>query len=365
MPGLNDELIRSDSQGILTTAHFRCRQKMKPKFPTSNQQKSSLFHLALGSIGFLAAGMGCYSAQAATLYAAEGNNINKFASDGTKTSFITTGLSSPRDLAVDLGGNLFVADQNSVFKYTPGGIKTTVATFAGINVSAIAVDATGNLFVASNSSIFKYTSGGTQTIVDSRLAAIQALAVDADGNLFAGDFGSGAIFKYTPGGVKTTFADGSTPFIGTNDSRLAPISLAFGTSGLGKSGNLAALDRRTAIPDLLAIENFLPSGASRSIVGAGLEFSDLAVDENDNVFVSQRTLGQGGASTIIKYIPGTNSSTNFATATGGVQFSALAFDFSPPGSATAVPEPFTIVGTLLGGTAAMRMRKKVLATTKE
>jgi hypothetical protein len=32
--------------------------------------------------------------------------------------------------------------------------------------------------------------------------------------------------------------------------------------------------------------------------------------------------------------------------------------------ATAVPEPFTIIGTLIGGTAAVRMRKKLKATTK-
>jgi hypothetical protein len=33
-------------------------------------------------------------------------------------------------------------------------------------------------------------------------------------------------------------------------------------------------------------------------------------------------------------------------------------------SATAVPEPFTIVGTLIGGSAAMRMRKKLKSNTK-
>jgi hypothetical protein len=344
---------------------FSVIDTLSKMIPTPNSQNFSRSSLAIASISLLAAWMGCsHSVHAATLYVAEGSNINKFASDGTKTSFITTGLSSPRDLAVDLGGNLFVADQNSVFKYTPGGARTTIATFDGINVSAIAVDATGNLFVANNSSIFKYTSGGNQTIVDSRLAAIQALAVDAGGNLFAGDFGPGKIFKYTPGGVKTTFADGATPFSGTNDSRLAPISLAFGISGNGNSGNLAALDLRTAIPNSLTIENFLPSGASRSIVGAGLEFYDLAVDESDNVFVSQRTLTQGGVSTIIKYTPGINASTSFAAATGGSQFSALAFDFSSPPSATAVPEPFTIVGTLLGGTAALRLRKKLKSSDK-
>lgn len=32
---------------------------------------------------------------------------------------------------------------------------------------------------------------------------------------------------------------------------------------------------------------------------------------------------------------------------------------------TAVPEPFTIIGTLIGGTAALRMRKKLKSTGKE
>ena len=32
-----------------------------------------------------------------------------------------------------------------------------------------------------------------------------------------------------------------------------------------------------------------------------------------------------------------------------------------PGSGTAVPEPFTVIGTLIGGTAAFRMRKKLKA----
>jgi hypothetical protein len=33
-------------------------------------------------------------------------------------------------------------------------------------------------------------------------------------------------------------------------------------------------------------------------------------------------------------------------------------------SSTSVPEPFTIVGTLVGGSAALRMRKKLKSTTK-
>ena len=42
---------------------------------------------------------------------------------------------------------------------------------------------------------------------------------------------------------------------------------------------------------------------------------------------------------------------------------SLAISFVPA-SSTAVPEPFTIVGTLIGGGAALRMRKKLRDAAK-
>lgn len=63
---------------------------------------------------------------------------------------------------------------------------------------------------------------------------------------------------------------------------------------------------------------------------------------------------------------------NFQTTTGGSPSSVSSFSSVPnvytlngvvshPDLATDVPEPFTIVGTLIGGTAALRMRKKLKA----
>jgi hypothetical protein len=42
----------------------------------------------------------------------------------------------------------------------------------------------------------------------------------------------------------------------------------------------------------------------------------------------------------------------------------IGFTAPPPPTPTAVPEPFTIIGTIIGGTAAFRMRKKLKAITK-
>jgi hypothetical protein len=68
-----------------------------------------------------------------------------------------------------------------------------------------------------------------------------------------------------------------------------------------------------------------------------------------------------------------NSSQGFGTintpflGTGdfGGRTSAYAFDIiNVNNTATAVPEPFTIVGTLIGGATALRMRKRLKATNK-
>jgi hypothetical protein len=43
----------------------------------------------------------------------------------------------------------------------------------------------------------------------------------------------------------------------------------------------------------------------------------------------------------------------------------VTIDFLRATAPTAVPEPLTIIGTIIGGTAAMRMRKKLKSTGEE
>ena len=45
-------------------------------------------------------------------------------------------------------------------------------------------------------------------------------------------------------------------------------------------------------------------------------------------------------------------------------FDNLTFGTASPTAATSVPEPFTVIGTLVGGTAALRMRKKLKSAGK-
>jgi hypothetical protein len=64
---------------------------------------------------------------------------------------------------------------------------------------------------------------------------------------------------------------------------------------------------------------------------------------------------------------GTAKSIGFAGVANQIVLDDLTFGSATPGApsgSTSVPEPFTIVGTLLGGTAALRMRKRLKATVK-
>ena len=72
---------------------------------------------------------------------------------------------------------------------------------------ALAVDSGGNVFVTGGNGgapvVYKFTPGG----VRSTFASVAgSLAIDSADNLFVADWGSGNILKFTPSGARTTFA---------------------------------------------------------------------------------------------------------------------------------------------------------------
>src|SRR5262249_15816828 len=72
----------------------------------------------------------------------------------------------------------------------------------------LAFDSAGNLFVTdwgSGGHIYKFTPDGTQSTF-AQLVAPEGLAFDSAGNLFVVDEDTGNIFKFTPDGVRSTFA---------------------------------------------------------------------------------------------------------------------------------------------------------------
>jgi hypothetical protein len=94
-------------------------------------------------------------------------------------------------------------------------------------------------------------------------------------------------------------------------------------------------------------------------VGTALTGSDVVFDGKYEVFVGAIDDTSSSFSTVQFWGNGTGEA---LYAGGTIRYANVAVgSVSDP---TAVPEPFTIVGTLIGGTAAMRMRKKLKSNDK-
>src|SRR5438094_921280 len=126
-------------------------------------------------------------------------------------------------------------------------------TVAGLAAALLPVNilaAPGDLFESDQGSnkIFKFTPAGVKTTFASGLSGPFGLAFDA-GTLFESDTGTGTIIRFTAAGVKSTFASGLN----------TPTGLAFDASG-----NLFEADQGSG-----TIFKFTPAGA-KSIFASGL-----------------------------------------------------------------------------------------------
>jgi sugar lactone lactonase YvrE len=158
--------------------------------------------LAVDSAGNL------FEAEIVNVFSGSGN-INKFAPDGTRSTF-TSEVTFPDGLAFDGAGNLFEADDgtDTIYKFASDGTRSTFATGIDNGPAGLAFDSTGNLFVSTSFTIYKYTAGGVQSIFATGLNGAVGLAFDSAGNLFVADSGTGTIYKFAPDGTRTTFATG-------------------------------------------------------------------------------------------------------------------------------------------------------------
>jgi DNA-binding beta-propeller fold protein YncE len=149
----------------------------------------------------------------------------------------------------------------------------------------MAFDRSGNLFVSRDDSIFKFTPDGIRSTFASGLKSPFGLAFDKDGNLFAADKGAGAILKFTPDGSKSTFATGITP-----------AGLAF-----DNAGNLFVADLDDGRGSIV---KFAPDGGKSVFARSGLAADGLigpagpAIGKAGDVFTSD--IGSGYP-TILKF----------------------------------------------------------------
>ena len=199
--------------------------------------------------------------------------IYKITPNGVRTTF-ASGLSYPSYLAVDGAGNVFAADYNRgiIYQYKPTGSRATFATGLHHPVG-LAFDSAGNLFVADNNAgniyqgnIYQYKPNGSRTIfaVLNPSDRPADLAFNSMGNLLMADLG-GNIYRYDPPGVlrphpRTTF--GSVP----NSAQ----SLA-----CDAAGNLVVVDTGgvSSVSNPAAIYKFTPLGL-RSTFASGAALSE-------------------------------------------------------------------------------------------
>ncbi|WP_187142988.1 hypothetical protein [Terriglobus albidus] len=190
-----------------------------------------------------------------------------------------SGLSNPRQTAIDASGNIYIADSSHdrVIKETLSNGSYTEST-VGSGLSGplgVAVDASGNVYIADSGhgALLKETLSGasyTQSTISSSAGVPWSIAVDASGNVFAADHQTGRLLKEAPSGssyIQST--------IGTGLSQ--PSSVA--TDG---TGNVYIADTGTN----QVYKETLSGGAYvQSTLASGLSYpSSVTVDGNGNVY---------------------------------------------------------------------------------
>lgn len=232
--------------------------------------------------------------------------IMKVTPGGTVTTFAT--VTTPIGLAFDgTTGDLFVASDGtgapgsgSIIRLTPSGVASTFAS--GLNGPfGLAFDRTGNLFVSETNStnmglIVKFSPSGLAATFATGLSSPEGLAFDTSGNLYEADFSSGTIFKFTPAGVKSSFATIKTAGVSAGPRHLA----------IDQSGNLFV-----AVSVTQQILKFTAAGTGSVFASTGngpgeqtanpggLAFEPLASSLSDLVNISTRALVQTGDKVLI------------------------------------------------------------------
>jgi sugar lactone lactonase YvrE len=182
-----------------------------------------------------------------------------------------------------------------------------VVAFGALVLSCSSASAQ-NLFATDVDTIDKFTPNGVRSTFASGLNNPLGLAFDRAGNLFVADTGTytgtGAVYKFTPAGVRTTFASGLN----------FPRALAFDSQG-----NLFVM------ADDVTIYKFTPSGARTTFATVQSGAYGLAFDRVGNLFVAAgfSLVNNDHAGTVYKFTP-TGVRTTFASGLNSPL--ALAFD---------------------------------------
>jgi sugar lactone lactonase YvrE len=143
------------------------------------------------------------------------NPILKIGAEGSAAvvsiTGLSTGLISPRGLAIDASGNLYIADfgNSRVVKVDSFGVGSVVSTpsITLSNPYGVAVDFSGNLYISDtgNNRIIKVTSSGTASVLTINslghvLSSPRGISTDSYGNLYIADYGDNVVVQVTASG---------------------------------------------------------------------------------------------------------------------------------------------------------------------
>ncbi len=176
-------------------------------------------------------------------------------------------------------GSVFVSytdpSGGGIIKFENGN-QSTFASGGFLTPNAIVFDDQRNLYTseggyptAGAGKIYKFTPDGIRTTFASGINPY-GLAIDASGNVYAGDAFANQVYKFTPAGVRTTFATG-----------VSALGLVFDSNG-----NLFVSDPSPVGGGSPAINMITPGGV-KSIFASGLSYPvGLAFDSNGNLYVA-------------------------------------------------------------------------------
>lgn len=228
----------------------------------------------------------------------------------------------PEAIAIDSSGNVYVTSYSigpqstdyATIKYNSSGQEQWVARYDGLGrrgdyARSIAIDALGNVYVTGNSegnetgmdyTTIKYNSSGDSVWVKRYDSGdlgdyVGSMAVDAYGNVYI--TGSSATIKYN--------SFGDTVWVRRYSSYPLNYAIAVGVSGSvyvmrSTTGDTTDVDYTTikysSSGDLVWVRTYSGTGNSYDFA------SSMAVDVNENVFVTGRSEGETGWNyTTIKY----------------------------------------------------------------
>ncbi|NYF53550.1 hypothetical protein [Tunturiibacter gelidoferens] len=218
---------------------------------------------------------------------------------GSQITMPFTGLTNPRQAAVDASGTLYIADSgnNRVLKETLlGGSYTQTTIGTGLNSPlGVAVDSNGNVYIAdsNNGRLLKETLSGnsySQSTISSNVGITWSVAVDVSGNVFVADPQGSRVLMESPSG--SSYVEST---IGSNLS--LPDAVA-----VDGSGNVYIADRGN---NQVFKETLSNGSYTQSTIASGLNYpSSVAVDGNGNVYIAvYGTPGDGEASQVLMETP--------------------------------------------------------------